>query len=148
MDAQWPRFINDLVDRLTGPLHFRFLMQPAMAIFFGLRDGLKDAKRGKPAYSWELLTDPVHRAQLIREGLRSVLKILILAVILDAIYQVISLHWFYVGEDLLVAIGLAFVPYFLIRGPVNRVARWWTSHPHHVTPNTRIPDERNSAKTR
>ena len=51
-----------------------------------------------------------------RDGLKSVAKILILALILDAINQIVVLHWFYLDEDLLVAQGLAFVPLLLIRG--------------------------------
>jgi len=130
MDRNWPRFVQDLLDRFTGPLHFRFLLQPAMAIFFGIRDGIRDARRGKPAYFWEVIRDPAQREELLRSGLRSVLKILILAVILDAIYQIIALHWFYIGEDLLVAIALALLPYFIIRGPANRITKWRASHSH------------------
>ena len=146
MDPILPRFINDLIDRLTGPLHFRFLLQPVMATFFGIRDGLRDAREGKPAYFWEMYTTPARRKELLRGGLKSVLKILILAVILDAIYQIIALHWFYIGEDLVVAMGLAFVPYLLIRGPTNRIARWWARRHKSHQPDAEIPDERRHRK--
>ena len=39
------------------------------------------------------------------------------------IYQFIEQRWVYPGEAVLVAIILAIVPYLLIRGPVNRIAR-------------------------
>lgn len=133
MDANTSRFIDNLIGRLTGPLHMRFLLQPMMAMFFGIRDGLRDARERKPAYFWEICTtDPAHRKELLQSGLKSVLKVLIAAVVLDAIYQIIVLHWFYIGENLVIAVGLAFVPYLIIRGPVNRMATWWASrHTSH-----------------
>jgi hypothetical protein len=48
---------------------------------------------------------------------------MILAVILDAIYQFEELDKFYPGEALIVALVLAFIPYLLIRGPAARLAR-------------------------
>jgi hypothetical protein len=44
---------------------------------------------------------------------------------MDAIYQFIALRWFYPGEAILVTLQLAFVPYLLVRGPANRIARRW-----------------------
>jgi hypothetical protein len=46
-----------------------------------------------------------------------------LAFVLDVVYQYLAFRWFYPGEALMVAFSLAFIPYLLIRGPVNRVAR-------------------------
>jgi lauroyl/myristoyl acyltransferase len=43
---------------------------------------------------------------------------------MDLIYQVIVLRWFYPLEALIVALVLAFLPYILLRGPVNRIARF------------------------
>ncbi len=50
-------------------------------------------------------------------------KVFIMAVLIDAVYQYVELAWFYPGEALITAFVLAFVPYLLIRGPVNRIAR-------------------------
>jgi hypothetical protein len=64
--------------------------------------------------------------ELLRRGWKSVGKIFILALVLDAIYQVWQLGTFYPGEAVLTAIVLAFVPYVLLRGPVNRfMPRKW-----------------------
>lgn len=125
-----PRVVEDLLARVSGPLHFRLLMQPAMAALFGLRDGWKDAEGGRPPYFWAIFYRKNERAELLRGGLRSVAKILLLAILLDTIYQFIELRWFYPGEAILVAFVLAFVPYVLIRGPVNRIARAWISRQH------------------
>jgi len=50
-------------------------------------------------------------------------KIFVIAVVIDLFEQFIVLRWFYPGEAILVAFILAFIPYLLIRGPVNRIAR-------------------------
>lgn len=138
MDPTWQRVAEDLIHRLDGPLHFRLFMQPAMALFFGIRDGLKDAREGKAAYFWAIFTDPAHRKDLLKSGFKSVAKVLIFALILDAIYQVVALHWFYPGEAILAALLLAFVPYLLIRGPANRIAKWWASRHSSHEPGYRV----------
>ena|SRR5208282_712376 len=116
------RFCENLLSRFTGPMKFRLVLQPAMSIFFAVRGGLKDAREGKPPYFWALFTDPAQRDEMLRNGWKAVGKVFILAIVLDCIYQLIVLHWIYPGEALVVAVVLAFIPYLLVRGPVNRVA--------------------------
>jgi len=123
MRDMFARFVHDLLGRLDGPLHFRFFLQPTMATIFAIRDGLRDAREGRPAYFWSLFTKPTLRGEELRGGWKSVSKVFILAVVLDVIYQIIVYRWFYPFETLLVAVLLAFVPYLLIRGPVNRIKR-------------------------
>jgi hypothetical protein len=50
-------------------------------------------------------------------------KVFVLAILIDAVYQFIVLRTFYPGEAVIVAAILAFIPYLLIRGPANRLAR-------------------------
>lgn len=123
MEDTLARVFNDVVGRLDGPLHFRFFLQPAMAILFATRDGLRDAREGRPPYFWSLFTDPDHRRDLLRNGWKSISKVFIIAFVLDVIYQAIVIRWLYPVETLLVAILLALVPYLLIRGTVNRLYR-------------------------
>ena len=125
------RMMQDFISRTDGPLHFRFILQPGMAAFFGIRDGIRDAKVGRPPYFWTICWNKEHREDFLKEGLRRVAKVLILAIVLDAIYQLIELHWFYPGEAIIVAILLAFIPYLIIRGPTNRIAKWWFSRSAH-----------------
>jgi hypothetical protein len=120
----WNRAIENLFGRLGGPFHFRFIMQPAMAIIFALIDGVKDARLGRPAYFWAMVKNQGQRRELLKIGWKRIGKIFILAVILDVIYQIKVHHWFYPGETLIVAILLAIVPYLLVRGPINRVVGW------------------------
>jgi hypothetical protein len=71
------------------------------------------------------LTDPTKRRELLRESWRDVAMVFLAAVIIDLIYQVMELRWFYPEEALIVATCLALLPYLLLRGPVNRIARHW-----------------------
>ena len=123
MDDLITRITEDLIARFTGPMKFRLLLQPAMAIFLAIRAGLKDAREGKPPYFWAIFTDPGERRAMLENGWKSVGKVFILAIVLDVVYQIIVHRWVYPGETVLVAIILAIVPYLLVRGPVNRIAR-------------------------
>jgi len=123
MEDLLTRIFENLIDRVSGPMKFRLILQPLMAIIFAVRSGLKDAKGGRPAYFWALFTDSAHRRDMLRDGWKSVGRVYILAVVIDVIYQLIVFRWVYPVEALLVAAILAFIPYLLIRGPVNRIAR-------------------------
>lgn len=117
------RMMGHFMDRVTGPMWFRFLLQPAMAIYFAVRAGLEDAKTGKSPYFWGLMTDPEHRAEMLKSGWKSVGKVFLLALALDLIYQVMVLKAFFPIEALIIAFSLAFVPYLMFRGLVTRIAR-------------------------
>ena len=117
------RMWMDIADRVGGPMTFRIILQPMMAALLAFRAGLKDARQGRPAYFWTILTDSSQRADLVREGWKSVARVFFLAIIMDVIYQLIFLRWFYPVQVILIAILLAVVPYLLIRGPVNRIVR-------------------------
>lgn len=123
MDEMWIRFVENLTDRVSGPMKFRLLLQPVMASVFAVVSGLKDAKAGKPPYFWSLLTDPVHRRDMVKDGWKSVGKVFVLALILDVVYQVIVLRFVYPGEAVVVAFVLAILPYLILRGLVTRIAR-------------------------
>lgn len=114
--------VQGVISRTSGPLKFRFVLQPLMSIFLAVRSGLKDSREGKPAFFWEFCEDPALRKELISECWKSVGKIFILAFVLDCIYQVIVLRWIYFFDALIVAFFLAIIPYVIIRGPVNRIA--------------------------
>ena len=114
------RFFENLVGRVHGPMNFRLILQPVMACFFAFRDGRKDAREGRVPYFWSIFTEPKHRVQLLRSGWKSVAKVFIIAMILDAVYQFITVRWFYPGEAVATAFILAIIPYVLLRGPVNR----------------------------
>jgi hypothetical protein len=123
MEDLLSRIIEDLVGRVSGPMKFRLILQPVMAAIFAIRSGLKDAREDNPPYFWAMFTNSNSRLDMMRDGWKSVGRVFILAIVMDAIYQFIVFRWFYPGEALLVAVILALIPYLLIRGPVNRIAK-------------------------
>jgi hypothetical protein len=123
MDQMWERVGTQLLARVSGPMKFRLVLQPCMAAFFAIRAGLADAKAGKSPYFWGLLTDHGQRVEMLKDGWKSIGRVFILALVLDAVYQIIVIHFVYPGEMVIVAIILAIVPYLILRGLVTRFAR-------------------------
>jgi hypothetical protein len=117
---------EDFVHRSTGPMKFRFLIQPAVAILMAIRAGLKDAREGRPAFLWAVICNTGHRRELLRQVWKDVGKVFIVALILDLIYQIAVQEGVYALEWLLTAAILALVPYVLVHGPVSRIARLWS----------------------
>jgi hypothetical protein len=122
MDDILRRFWDNLIGRASGPINFRLVIQPTVAGVLAIRAGIKDAREGRPAFLWAAITNPAYRPKLVRQGWRDVGKVFLLAVILDAVYQLIVQRGVFLGELLVVATVLAIVPYILIRGPVSRIA--------------------------
>ena len=118
------RFAGDLIGRLTGPLTLRLFLQPSVAGFFGIRDGLKDAQEGRPYHFWRMVTGPPEaRIRRARETWAAVSKVFFLAVVFDLVYQWIALPAIYPVESMVTATILAILPYVLVRGATNRIAR-------------------------
>jgi len=119
------RFFTDLVGRTDGPMSFRFILQPAMAALTAWHDGTRDAKEGRQPYAWQMEhEDGSKRAQSLWEGVRSMGRVLVLGVVIDVIYQVRVFGGFrYPNETIVIVLVLAFLPYLLLRGPVDRFQR-------------------------
>jgi hypothetical protein len=117
------RVWRQLINRPTGPMAFRFILQPVMATIAALRDGIDDARVRRSPYFWALLINPFERRARLYEGLISTARVILLGLCMDAIYQWIVLKTFYPGESVIVALALAFFPYLLLRGPIARIAR-------------------------
>jgi hypothetical protein len=115
---------RQLIERPSGPMSFRFILQPAMAAIAAIHDGVKDARGGRPPYFWTIARNPRERVGRLREGLTATARIILFALAMDLIYQVLVFKTFYPNEAVIVALVLAFVPYLLIRGPVARIVRW------------------------
>src|SRR3954452_7919934 len=123
MEELFARIWENLSDRVSGPMWLRLVLQPSVAIIFAVRDGLKDAREQKPAFFLTLITSRDQRMDLIRDGWSSIVKVFFIAMVVDAIYQLIVERWIYPGEIFIVAFLLAVVPYTLVRGPVSRIFR-------------------------
>ena len=129
MDDLLTRFWNNIVDRLSGPMWFRFLFQPAMATLYAVRDGVRDAREGRPAYFWTIFHNRAERRALLHEGGKAVGRVIVLGTGMDVAYQLIVFRWLHPLELVFIVLGLAFVPYLLMRGPVNRIASRWVRAP-------------------
>src|SRR5690348_8900830 len=123
MGELFVRMWREVAARPSGPMAFRFYLQPAMAVLAGIHDGLKDARAGTPAYFWSLFVDREHRRARLREGWGAVRNVFVLAMVMDFLYQAFVIKAFRPVQALDVAVLLAIVPYLCTRGPVNRAAR-------------------------
>ena len=117
------RFWEQLIAQPSGPLAFRLILQPIMAAILAVIDGLKDARSGRPPFLRTMMYDPSQRGAYLREGLKRVSRVIVFAFVMDAIYQYIVLHRFYPVEAMVTVFVLAVLPYLLIRGPIDRIAR-------------------------
>lgn len=126
------RVWRDLFERPGGPMTFRFFLQPAMAAIAALHDGIADARAHRSPYLWSMIHEPQSRGDRLSEGIVSTARIVLLGIMMDVIYQALVLGAFYPVEAVIIAIALAFLPYVILRGPIERIARWWIQH--HTPP--------------
>ena len=123
------RLWENLLERTEGPMNLRFFFQPAMAIFFAIRAGLRDVKNKKVPYLSRLVTSTGNRKAIIKEGWKDVGKVFIIATVLDIAYQLVVIFKFkteskfYPLESIIVAFLLSVIPYVLFRGPISRMVR-------------------------
>lgn len=116
-------FFADMPKRLTGPGRFRFVFQPAVAILLGSRDGLRDARAGRPPYLYGVLFHRSRRCELLQSGFAAVMNLLLMGILLDAIAQWLILGVSYPGAALVVGPVLIGIPYALVRALAHRVVR-------------------------
>jgi tryptophan-rich sensory protein len=109
--------------RPSGPMKFRFVLQPVMAAIFATRDGVRDARTGRAPLLWAMLYRPGRRVERLEEALNATARIILLGLVMDVVYQYLVLNRFYPAEAVIIAIVLAFIPYAVLRGPVARIAR-------------------------
>jgi hypothetical protein len=125
MDETLTRIWEDLGARIHGPFSFRFVLQPLMALLYATRDGIRDARQHQPAYFWSVLVTPESRTALLRDGWNAALRVISVGIVMDVIFQLMVFRKIYPFELVVIVLALAFVPYVLFRGPVNRIARAW-----------------------
>ena len=116
-------FLQDLPKRLKGPGRFRFILQPAVAIFLGVRAGVADAKAGRRPYLMGLLLGHGQRLSMVKEALAHLSTLIAVAILLDCISQFLILREVFPGPALIVGPVLIATPYSLSRALSNR----WTT---------------------
>jgi hypothetical protein len=102
-------------------MHLRLLLQPIMVTILSVKAGLKDAKLGHPPYFIGALLHKEERKRLLKTGWKAIGKVIVVAIVLDVVYQLIVFHTVYIVQTLIVAIFLAVIPYIIIRGAVTRI---------------------------
>jgi hypothetical protein len=117
------RFWDDIAGRFTGPMKFRCLLQPTMALIAGVPDGIRDARRGHVSFFWSAWGHQGVTTGRLREGLESMARILLIGLTIDLIYQIRVFHQFYPGEAVMIALVLALLPYFIFRLLAEFIAR-------------------------
>ena len=115
------RFFDNLGLKVDGPMKLRFIMQPIVSLIFAVKAGLRDSKSGEVPYFWGLVSGKGERKDLLKEGWKDVGKLFVIALLLDIIAQIIILKTVYPFEAVITAIILAFIPYIIFRGIVNRI---------------------------
>jgi hypothetical protein len=115
------RFLEDLPKRLTGPGRFRFILQPAVAIFLGIRAGIADARARRAPYILGILFDNQGRGALLKGAFEQLAVLIGVSILLDAISQFLILHEVFPGAALIVGPVLIALPYSLTRAVTNRI---------------------------
>ena len=117
------QFFDDLPRRFSGPGRLRFILQPFVAILYGIRSGLADAKSGRSPYIWALLFHAHKRRELLRTGMLAIGHVLAIGILLDAVAQLIIYRQIHPGAALVIGPLLVFIPYAAARGLTLRLAR-------------------------
>jgi hypothetical protein len=117
------RGAEQLLGRANGPLQFRLFVMPTVVTLLAIRAGLKDAREGQTAFLWAVISDRTRRQERILAAWKDVTRVFIVAIVLDAVYQLMVLRAFHVVQTLIVAVVCAILPYILFRGPTTRLAR-------------------------
>ena len=114
--------IEELIARvISGPFHFRLIVQPTMAICLGIRDGLVDAKAGAPPFVWGLPFHAGGRKPCLRSALRRLQVPILVATLADAIVQYLMFQHVRPVTALIVGTLLMGLPYSAARGLSNRI---------------------------
>ena len=109
------QFLEELPQRFTGPGRLRFILQPLVAIFLGIRGGLADAKAGNPPFLFALLFTPGRRKELLRSAVSAISHLLAFGIIMDVVFQWVFYHQVHPGAALLIGPIFICVPYSLSR---------------------------------
>src|ERR1041384_7643794 len=89
------RTLTQLTGRVGGPFTFRFALQPITATVLGVRAGLRHASSSD------------RREGYWRNVWMDVGRLCVLALAIDAVYQLLMFRWFYPGQALLIGVVLA-----------------------------------------
>lgn len=113
--------VQRFMAQLAGPMNIRFILQPALAMLLGVRDGVRDARAGKPPFVWYLIVRPAGRQRQLKQALRRLMIPIIVAIAMDGIVQYLLFHKVWVLGAMVVGITIIGLPYSLARALTNRI---------------------------
>ncbi|WP_431273043.1 hypothetical protein ACQ858_12395 [Variovorax ureilyticus] len=117
------QFLEELPQRFTGPGRMRFILQPAVAVFLGIRGGRLDAQMGRSPYLYALLTGADDRRALLRSGLAAVRDLVSMSIVFDVVAQFLIYGRVYPGAAVVLGPVLICLPYSVARALTLRVMR-------------------------
>ena len=109
-----------LIELISGPGTFRFVLQPLISILLGVRDGRNDAKSSTPPISHMMILQSDKRSEDMKGRLHVLVLPLIFAVVLDSIFQILIFGIWRLQWALVVGVCLVGIPYILTREITNR----------------------------
>jgi hypothetical protein len=98
---------------INGPGGFRFFIQPSIAIFLGIRDGMQDAKTGKIHVAPWLLLPHGKRDTRFTNALETILIPLLMGTVLDLVYVYLILRKINPMLSIFVGVMLLGLPYIV-----------------------------------
>jgi hypothetical protein len=113
--------MEGLLARVAGPLSIRFVFQPLIGLLLGVRDGMVDAKAGKPPFILDLIANNENREEKLSSLLTSLSKTVLIAVMLDVIAQYLIFDQVRITSAVMIAIIILIVPYSIARAVTNRI---------------------------
>jgi hypothetical protein len=108
------QFFDDMYARLSGPGRLRFILQPTVAVFLGVRDGVRDYREGVLPFLWVCFQKKL-RSKAFVHAFRSIRDLVAIAIVLDVIFQFIIFDNVHPGAALLLGPVLIAVPYAVSR---------------------------------
>lgn len=115
--------LAEMFPRLTGPLGFRFIVQPLAAAFLGMRDGRRDNRSGEAPYFLDLLIHPHNRRRKLNSGIAALLVPITIGIVLDLVAQQLIFEQIRVFQAVVVGTFLIGLPYVVVRGLANRMIK-------------------------
>lgn len=113
--------LEKFVSRIDGPLGFRFILQPLVAILLGVQDGIKDSRAGSSPFLKDFTIHPHRRITLLKSAGVSVIKPVIVGIVTDAIAQLLIFNTIRPLGAVLTGTLIIAIPYVTTRGIVNRI---------------------------
>ena len=118
------QFLEEIPQRFTGSGRLRFILQPIVAIFLGIRGGLHDARAGNPPYLFGLLFSTEHRRELLRSTVAAVRNLLAVGIIMDIVFQLALYHSVHPGAAAIIGPIFVCFPYAVARALTPHLAGW------------------------